>query len=399
MTEAELIAAAAEAAAAGAPADFYGVDPQLAHLTPDELAALNVATAAYLDAADPDDDEPELHPPAESDEGIDGGRDGRRKPAGPCPDPIHVRPVYGSAGAGPIAGPTAAIRCWRWSCESCGPRRRVEVLKQVRLGADVSHDQPLRFLTVTFPRDVGATFDRAGVAEVNERFRRFIQQLRRQHISAEYAKTLETTKRGRLHVHAILRGSYLPKCTHAARRRHGLDPKSGECVCYGSTAAATCRNPKCRDLRAHGRRCIQRIAWDMGLGFVEVRKITSREAAAAYVAKYLTKASPNVHNGRPWPKYARRYTASRRWASKTLGQIHREYVDDLRRRGVIPEPDPSVVGWIRATDPAELAAAARGGHLHDQPGRPPPFRVAPVRSGFTLDRATGELAATLPVPF
>jgi len=264
-----------------------------------------------------------------------------------CPQPIWLQPeiaypqlphvthvdAYGLTtplDAPPtLRGAPIATNCKRLSCSACGRRRRAEILKHIRAG--VATDDPARFLTFTYPShaDRGATAD--GIAAANQDFRYLIQEMRRRGLVIEYAKVIEFTERGRIHLHALTRGSFLPKCNNAGRVKRGISTGAGSgSPCYCSAAAP----------------CIQSLAWSAGFGFVDVRRVHNPEAAAAYIAKYLTKSCADTR----WPKYARRYTTSKRWAKITLAGIHRQWVEQLRARHghnlrTIAVPPAEVVAW------------------------------------------------------
>ena len=272
------------------------------------------------------------------------------------------------------------IACKQWGCDRCGRGRLVEVVKHITGG--FRPGEITRFVTITFPLERGLYADRESCKRANEITRRVIQEIRRTYGWFEYAKVLETTKRGRLHIHALTRGRYLPKCTDAGRRRHGLAYGSGSgSPCYCADGDARCHDADCPDRHAHTRRCVQAIAHRNGAGWLDIRKVGNESQAAGYLAKYLAKASRVIR----WPKYVRRYSASRHWSARTLGQIHTDHIADVIRSGHIVAEDREVVRWLRCEAPRYTFAGA------DAPLRAPP--------GTRLDLATGEIIAPLPVPF
>lgn len=210
--------------------------------------------------------------------------------------------------------------CGMWRCPACGPKKKAETLKTIRHGAKTGlaarPGQPLRFITLTYGADKDRSFDRHDdVIASSEDWRRLVQTLRRQGRQLEYVRVLERTKRGRIHIHAITWGDWLPKCTDAGRRKRHMP--------YGPGSGSPCY---CTD--AGGRPCIQKAAHDAGFGWVDVRKIRSSAAAASYVAKYLAKQSADN-----WPRHARRVSFSRRFADGlTLGAVHAAWVAEVRRR-------------------------------------------------------------------
>ena len=227
-----------------------------------------------------------------------------------------------------LLGAPIATNCKRLICPSCGPRRRAEILKHIRAGFHA--DEPLRFLTFTYPWETGYESTAERVAAANRDCRYFVQELRRRGFVVEYAKVIEFTKQGRVHMHALTRGSFIPKCTNAGRIKRGMP--------YGAGSGSPC-------YCSSDRPCLQALAWSAGFGFVDVRHVRNPEAAAAYIAKYLTKSCED----QCWPKYARRYTTSRRWAAITLTGIHRQWIEHLQTKfghiQAIATPPAEVIRW------------------------------------------------------
>ncbi len=162
------------------------------------------------------------------------------------------------------------------------------------------------------------------VKQANQDFRRWIQKLRRSGLTIEYAKITESTKRGRIHFHALVWVSILPKCTKKGRQERGMTTG-----CY------------CPDDQL----CVQKLANQVGFGFVDARLVRGKaDGAARYVAKYLVKSSTGW-----WPRYARRLTYSRAFSPVTLGELARRYRerirDWLRQKGVPVIELPAVDYW------------------------------------------------------
>jgi hypothetical protein len=146
----------------------------------------------------------------------------------------------------------------------------------------------------------------------------------------EYYAVKEPTKRGRLHLHAITFGPYLRKCR---RNLPGSNPNP--CLRQGG-----CANT--------GRPCVQAVAQDLGLGWVDIRKVRGQRHAAAYIAKYLGKD----HIGHPWPRYSRRVSYSRHFAPTTIGRLSKEWSRRAYEAGVAAghidptgQPDPAFTHW------------------------------------------------------
>lgn len=249
-----------------------------------------------------------------------------------CPQPIGRIAVYAESADVAPASRQVWFPCNRYDCRVCGPGRRARVHKLIRAGVRVGlgamPNHPARLITVTYPRRDDRSFDRAAdMRAASEDWRRLVQRMRRAGVVLEYGRVVERTKAGRIHLHAITWGSYVPKCTDRGRRARGLQTGRGSgspCYC------------------AESRPCIQRAAWAEGFGWVEVRRIRSPKGASSYVAKYLSKQGADHR----WPKYARRFSYSRRFAAGlTLGAIDADWREFLRARaavaGVVMMPPPT----------------------------------------------------------
>lgn len=301
-----------------------------------------------------------------------------------CPSPVWLEWVNFEPGAwkkGPVRGVTPTP-CKRWSCEYCGRGKRAEALKLIRHGAQLGlmarPRQPLRFVTLTRPRDKPNHLDdRQDAMDASADVRELVKAWRRRGRQLEYVRVLERTKRGRIHVHLLTWGDYIPKCIDAGRASRGL--------------------PTTRDLRGTGTRppcycsaarpCIQRLAWDHGWGWVDVRAVRSPRRAAAYVSKYLGKQATDT-----WPRHARRLSYSRRFSGGlTLGTIHARWVADVRRRLTGRRPGQPLPAdhrrWLGIA-PTPVGQTMRRRGPPDLPRLPP--------KGGRLSHATG---ASLPVPF
>lgn len=238
-----------------------------------------------------------------------------------CPTPIYLAWVSEDNSQ---AGATG-VPCKRWRCSECGKGKRAEALKLIRAIAATGQAwdprQPLRLITLTRPRaKPNDLSDRDDCRRASEDVRELIKAWRRGGRTLEYARVLERTKRGRIHVHLLVWGHYVAKCSNRGRRARGLPtgPGSGS-PCY------------CSDDRP----CLQRLAWAHGWGWVDVRhprcadchtrgrrRCRHPEGVVGYVAKYLTKASDET-----WPRHARRLSYSRAASGGlTLGLIHEGWI-------------------------------------------------------------------------
>lgn len=209
--------------------------------------------------------------------------------------------------------------CKRYHCPACGPGRRARcrnlIIEGTRYIHELSPTTRLRMLTLTLPRDDGATFGvRADHLRVSRMFRRWIQALRRGGLVIEYVKVLESTKTGRIHIHVLCWGTYLPKCSDKGRRRRHMRTGRGS----GSPCYCSDRRP-----------CVQRAAHMYGFGWVDVREASNPAKAAAYVAKYITKQA----GIQEWPKCARRMSYSRMYAGgETMGSIEARWFTEVKAR-------------------------------------------------------------------
>ncbi len=248
-----------------------------------------------------------------------------------CPYPVARFAVYVSED-GSKWRREVWFDCKRYDCEVCGPKRRARLHKLIQEGVQYGMQQhprhPPRLVTLTYPNRDDRTFgDADDIKGASEDLRRLVQRMRRSGVEIEYGRVLECTKRGRIHLHLITWGSYIPKCTDKGRRTRGLPYGKGS----GSPCYCTPERP-----------CIQRAAWESGFGWVEVRKINSPKGASSYIAKYLSKQGTDIR----WPRYARRFSYSRNFAGGvTLSIIDERWRQLMRERaeelGLPIMPDPS----------------------------------------------------------
>lgn len=275
-----------------------------------------------------------------------------------CRTPITLR--YREA-ASPHRRGTIAVACKLWRCPDCGPGRRAEALTLIRQvarwGAMKRPRDPLRFITLTYPADVARSFDNpADVAASSRDFRELVKAWRRTGRTFEYVRVFERTKRGRIHIHVLMWGDYLPKCTDKGRRQRGL-PTSKDLRGTGYRPPCYCKG-----------RCIQALAWRAGFGYVDVRAVRSAEQAAAYLAKYLAKQSVA-----DWPRYARRLSCSSQASGGVrLMDIHARRVERARRRGLARCAQAAAIA-AGETPPPELPRSGVIWIGLEPTPRPPPW--------------------------
>ncbi len=217
----------------------------------------------------------------------------------------------------PIPLVEIGVRCWGWDCRGCGPGRRVEAYKVFKDGiATAQANYPgtvaARMLTVTYSNQRDLRLDKGEDLKVaHHDLAALIRGLRRTHgRNIEDAWVTEPTKRGRIHLHILLTGPHFIRlCTDGGRKSRGLRTGGARPPCYCSP----------------DRPCVQRLAWSIGMGFVNLRKIDTGHRGGAYLSKYLTPDSDIE-----WPRYARRMGRSRKWGSLTFAALRQEWIEKVR---------------------------------------------------------------------
>ena len=229
-----------------------------------------------------------------------------------------------------IAGTDAGIyplRCKRWSCSYCGPRKARATIARVKAGMDLG---PCRFATVTSPAGESAA---DSYARFPGRWKRFHMRLERRFGRIEYIAVVEPQKCGAAHIRFVYRGPFIPQAW------------------------------------------LSRAAQASGFGRIaDIRR--SHPRLMSYLAKYLAKGLGPVARGTPasgaLPKYFRRVRWSSRWCAWSrsrdrakydswwiadVGQVHAAI--DARGRGyrvtelVIAEGSPGlcldrIVRWVHS---------------------------------------------------
>jgi hypothetical protein len=294
-----------------------------------------------------------------------------------CPTPIPLRPTYQYPDGHLERGEVILKNCDQWACEACGPKRLIEVFKLVAAGIEEAKRcrpaDPARFLTITYPNSRDLRLHNADdLKQASRDLRHLVEALRKTGYEFEYSRVFESTKKGRIHIHVISWGDRLPKCTPRGANSQGIRGRAQH-DCYCTKDAP----------------CIQRIAHRFGIGFIDIRAIRNRKQARNYMLKYLTKLTRQAR----WPRYARRFSKSNRFAPTTLREIHQAYLavihKKLKDEGRLqqPPPDAQIFVWEFKPQP---------------PLSPPPLNRAypqrgpPIPLDTTLDTTTGEL---LPIPW
>lgn len=292
-----------------------------------------------------------------------------------CRRPIAVASINDDPGEACRHLDVVRVRCKSWRCEGCGRWLRQLHGQLIAAGYAAHPGQVWRFLTMTWETDTGALVtEAADCANTSRIFRRWVQAVRRTYGPLDYYVVKESTKRGRLHLHALATGTYLPKC------RRSLP---GVCVlgCVNCRRGACHRPGGCHQGAGGRRPCIQALAWRVGAGYIDVRMVRDARHATAYIGKYQGKQ----HIGRPWPRHSRRCSYSRRLApGVTIGRLAGEWSARSYQAGVeaghiiprYPYPlDATFTRWRLTTD-----LWRRG---------PPVAWLIPPAS--VVDRSTGEI--------
>jgi hypothetical protein len=158
---------------------------------------------------------------------------------------------------------TLALRCKRWNCPWCGPRKRAEL---VELGIG---GQPNAFLTLTCAADKFASPDEGARALVWG-FQQLLKMVKarwpRKHV--EFLAVFEKHKSKWPHLHVLLRGGYLPQAWISQQMRALI-----------------------------------------GSPIVDIRGVSRPTEIAHYIAKYVSK-NPEAFKG------CRRFWRSRGWLLK-----------------------------------------------------------------------------------
>lgn len=135
------------------------------------------------------------------------------------------------------------LRCRSWSCPTCAPRRRKQLIRIAKTGS------PTRFITLTVNPEWGEGAEHRG-QNLAKAWRDIVREYRRIYPGreAEYLVVLELTKRGEPHLHILWRGGFMPQKWLSGQMR-------------------------------------QRI----GAPVVDVRSVRGEKEVAQYVAKYISK--------------------------------------------------------------------------------------------------------------
>ncbi len=168
------------------------------------------------------------------------------------------------------------LRCKRWACKRCGPRKVRRAIAQMQAG--MARGQ-IRFITLTSPGDEDVV---TSYAEITRRWKRFALRVARRWGKFEYFVVVEPQKRGHAHLHVIIRGE-----------------------------------------RFMAQRVLSAMARECGFGRVVDIRRPARRQLAGYLSKYLTKTLelPNVRAQR----YFRRIRASRGWVDEPPWQPERRW--------------------------------------------------------------------------
>jgi hypothetical protein len=154
------------------------------------------------------------------------------------------------------------MRCKKWGCPVCGPRRVKATMARTKAGMSLG---TCRFFTLTSP---GTEDGDTSYENFPERWKRFRMRVERRWGRIEYIAVVERQKRGAAHVHVVYRGPFIPQ------------------------------------------QWLSRVAAECGFGRVaDIRR--SNPKLMRYLAKYLTKELSDP-SAAP-PRYFRRVRWSRGW--------------------------------------------------------------------------------------
>lgn len=154
------------------------------------------------------------------------------------------------------------LRCKRWGCPICGPRKMKATVARVMRGMHAPGTY--RFFTLTSPGTEGRDLS---YAEFSARWKRFHLALVRQWGHIEYIGVVEPQRRGAAHIHVVYRGVYIPQAwlsMAAKRARFGpiahikLAPRSI------ATYLAKYLTKELRDPKVAPPRYFRRVRWSKG---------------------------------------------------------------------------------------------------------------------------------------
>lgn len=133
-------------------------------------------------------------------------------PSDPFPGATRGRTSHKSCGKGFVflhdddSGEVKRIllRCHRWSCSICGPRKEIFVRHLALSG------RPERLITLTLRYDKNFTLHE-NLARISTYRRLFFRAARKDFRVFEYFWVVELQKNGTPHIHILQRGDYIPK--------------------------------------------------------------------------------------------------------------------------------------------------------------------------------------------
>lgn len=219
------------------------------------------------------------------------------------------------------------LPCKRWDCEHCQPMRRAQLWDLARSG------HPTIFITLTASNEAGEEPDAIARGLVRS-WRNVLQRGRREGKFArlEYLCVFEETKRGRPHLHILVRGPYIDQ--------HWLS---------------------------------ERMDQYLSSPIVDVRAVRNAHKAAGYIAKYVSKA--------PWRwQGCKRYWRTQHWRMTGRDQDDTPCADKgwwrVRWWSWSAEVDEYLRrGWVTVDDDGAKWTGVRR-------RRPPP--LPPVKDWWTI---------------
>lgn len=198
---------------------------------------------------------------------------------------------------------TIPTRCKTWKCNACREVNKHRVMSKISSGC--SQLVVSWLITLTYHVDGD---ERRHAASVKRDWRVFLRYLRRKYQKTPWFRIIEATKRGQPHLHLIMGGL-------GGKQRVACDTgkrPNGKCahkIDY-DWAMQDCAN----DCIEHELAKVwYRITGDSFV--IDARRVVSANGAAAYLSKYLTKAT-NTWEYLESLGFRKRYSASRDWPKR-----------------------------------------------------------------------------------
>lgn len=99
-----------------------------------------------------------------------------------------------------------ALRCKRWGCPICGPKKVRAMIARIRRG--MTAGGTVRFFTITSP---GTEDGPTSYEHLPHRWKLLRQRIERRFGPIEFLAVVEPQRRGAAHLHVVYRGAYIPQ--------------------------------------------------------------------------------------------------------------------------------------------------------------------------------------------